>query len=160
MRVHGLMIIGALALSAGLAGCGRSGGGAAGSDTLSAQDPRIKPLLADLPAGYQTANLSNGRDLFAQCRACHTVVKDGPNMTGPNLYGVFGRVAGSHPGFSYSAGLKASGIIWDSASLDRWLTEPRAMISGTKMAYMGVKDPSDRRDVIAYLKVASSGGPM
>jgi cytochrome c len=137
-----------------LAGCGGGGG------TLDKNDPRVKALLAELPPAYAAADLSNGRNKFELCRQCHTIVKDGPSMTGPNLYGVFGKPAGTNqPAFAYSNALKASGMTWDAATIDKWITDPRAVLPKTKMSFAGMPDPNDRRDVIAYVKVASSGGP-
>lgn len=148
------MILGALTL----AGCGQ-GGGAGAASGPSKTDPVVQKLLADLPATYAAADLANGRAKFQQCRTCHTVVEGGPNMTGPNLNGVFGRAAASKADYSYSADMKASGLTWDAATLDKWITQPRALVANTKMSFAGLKDANDRRDVIAYLKVASSGGP-
>lgn len=156
MRTTAAIILGGLALT--LAGCGQGGGGVSDAK-LSASDPAVKALLADLPAEYQSADIAHGRELFGQCRTCHTVVKDGPNMTGPNLYGVFGRKAGTAAGYTYSVGLKGYGATWDAAALDKWIADPRAVVPNTKMSFVGLKDAAARRDVIAYLKVASSGGP-
>jgi cytochrome c len=77
-------------------------------------------------------------------------------MTGPNLYGIFGRKAGTQPGYAYSDALKAAGWTWDAARIDQWITDPRAVLAETKMSFVGMKDPKDRTDVIAYLKVATS----
>ncbi|HEY2483441.1 MAG TPA: cytochrome c family protein, partial [Caulobacteraceae bacterium] len=77
----------------------------------------------------------------------------------PDLYAVFGRKAGTSPGFAYSDGLKALGITWDAASLDKWIANPRAMVPGTKMTYIGLSDPKDRTDLIAYLKTVTSPPP-
>ena len=74
-------VLGALAL----AGC--SGGG-----TITNDDPTVKKLVAELGPDYAGADVINGRAKFELCRACHTIAKDGPNMTGPNLYGVFGAI--------------------------------------------------------------------
>ena len=60
--------------------------------------------------------------------------------------------------YAYSEGLKGAGVIWSTETLDTWLKDPRAMVAGTKMSFMGVKDDKDRADLIAYLKVASNGG--
>ena len=122
-------------------------------------DAQKKAMLESLPAAYQSADLDNGQAKFALCKSCHTVVQGGGNMVGPNLYGVFGRKAGTSPGFTYSDGLKTSGIVWDAATLDKWITNPRALIPGTKMTYIGMSDPKDRTDVIAYLKVATGTPP-
>lgn len=113
---------------------------------------QAKALIAALPAPYNAADLDNGKHKFAQCRSCHTTAQGGPNMTGPNLWGVFGRKAGSLDGFSYSDGVKAAGFTWDVDHLDKWITDPRTMIPGTKMTFFGIRDPKDRVDVIAYLK--------
>ena len=89
--------------------------------------------------------------VFAQCASCHSV-KPGVNGIGPSLAGVFGRKTGSEPTFSYSDALKNSGLTWDEATLDRWLTNPLGMVPGTRMTYMGQSDPAKRAETIAYLK--------
>ncbi|MEP6968631.1 MAG: cytochrome c family protein, partial [Pseudomonadota bacterium] len=119
-------------------------------------DARAKAALASLPAAYQSADLDNGQAKFALCKSCHTVAEGGGAMAGPNLWGVFGRKAGTSPGFAYSDGLKASGIVWDAASLDHWIANPHAVVPTTKMTYLGMPAPKDRADVIAYLKVATT----
>ena len=70
---------------------------------------------------------------------------------------MFGRKAGSVPAYAYSAALKASGIVWNESTLDRWLADPQAMVPGTKMTF-SVDDAQDRADVIAFLKERSAGG--
>src|SRR4051794_28980620 len=101
-----------LSLSA-LAGCGQ-----AQNDTMPPSpspvdtstpsagltDAQRQAALAALPAPYNQANLDNGQSRFALCRSCHTIAQGGGNMTGPNLFGVVGRRAGSLPGFNYSDG--------------------------------------------------------
>lgn len=89
---------------------------------------------------------------FAQCRACHTAAKDGPNLIGPNLYGVAGQPAGKHAGYSYSTALTGAGLTWDDATLDKWLENPRQLVPGTKMSFAGLSDEAKRQEVIAYLK--------
>jgi cytochrome c len=118
--------------------------------------PAQLALVASLPSPYNAGDLANGKHVFAQCAACHTATKGGPNMTGPNLYGVFGRKAGSLEGFSYSDDLKATGFTWDAPHIDTWITNPRAVAPGTRMSFPGLKDPKDRADVIAYLKAETS----
>jgi cytochrome c len=118
-------------------------------------DADKKAILAALPAGYQTADLDDGQSKFALCKSCHTTAVDGPDTVGPNLHGVFGRKAGNKSGFNYSDGLKASGITWDAGQIDRWITDPRKVVPGTKMTYAGMADAKSRTDLIAYLAVAT-----
>ncbi len=102
-------------------------------------------VAAAQPAG---GDAGHGQSLFMdRCSMCHVI---GGQGMGPDLTGVVGRKAGSLPGFSYTPGMAASGVTWTRANLDRWLTDPRAMVPGTAMR---VKLPAeaDRRDVIAYL---------
>ena len=151
MHRPALIALAALALT----GCGQ------GQDAIAPAAPaspapttaQKAALLAALPAPYNQADLDNGRRAFARCRSCHTITDGGPNMTGPNLYGVFGRQAGIHPGFNYSSAVKEAGFAWDAERLDHWLENPRTFLKGTKMSFAGIPDATDRRDVIAFLKV-------
>jgi cytochrome c len=122
-------------------------------------DAQKKALLASLPAQYQTADLANGEAKFAICKTCHTTAQGAGDMVGPNLWGIFGRKAGSEAGFSYSDGMKALGITWDAQAIDKWISNPRSMIPETKMTYIGMENPKDRADVIAYLKTVTSPPP-
>ncbi len=155
----------ALAVLAGLVltGCGQ----APGQDAAAPAAPtRPVPtaaekgaLLAAMPAPWNQADLENGRRVFARCRSCHTITEGGPNMTGPNLYGVFGRQAGARPDFNYSAAMKATDFVWDGERLDDWLENPRTFLKGTKMSFAGIPDAGDRRDVVAFLKVETGYAP-
>jgi cytochrome c len=122
-------------------------------------DAQKKALLADLPAAYQGADLDNGQAKFAICKTCHNVTQGGGSMTGPDLYAVFGRKAGTSPGFAYSDGLKALGITWDAQTIDKWIANPHAMVPGTKMTYIGMANAKDRTDLVAYLKTVTSPPP-
>ncbi|HWD28669.1 MAG TPA: c-type cytochrome [Rhizomicrobium sp.] len=83
------------------------------------------------------------------CGACHSL---DANRVGPRHRGVFGRKAGSIGDFHYTAALKASGIVWNAQTLDRWLTDPQKLVPGTAMGFR-LGDPVKRADVIAYLKL-------
>jgi cytochrome c len=83
-----------------------------------------------------------------RCFGCHAMDAD---REGPRLAGVYGRRAGSVPGFTYSAGLKSSGITWTDATLERWLSDPDMVVKYNNMSF-GVPKADERRDLIAYLK--------
>lgn len=160
------LIVAVAALTALLAGCGKSnttaepGPAAASQPAAEPTDADRKAILASLPAPYNQADLANGEGQFGLCKSCHTVVAGGPNMTGPNLHGVIGTKAGAQPAdFKFSDELKASNLTWDLPTLDKWLTDPKALVPNTKMTFVGLKDPTARRDVIAYLVVESGGMP-
>jgi cytochrome c len=91
---------------------------------------------------------SRGKTLYQACQACHSIDE---NDLGPKHRGVVGRPAGSIADYAYSAALKSSGLIWDEATLDRWLTNPSALVPGTKMFFQ-VGDAQNRADVIAFLR--------
>lgn len=94
-------------------------------------------------------NAVHGKDLFERrCTGCHAM--EG-NREGPKLAGVFGRKAGTVPGFDYSPGLKKSGIVWDEASLEKWLSDPQSVTADARMDFY-VGKAQDRADLIAYLK--------
>ena len=94
-----------------------------------------------------------GEKAFAPCKACHAVVAD-KNLVGPSLFGVAGRKAGTlaSAASKYSPQLVASGLTWDDATLDKWLTSPKELVAGTKMTFPGLPDAQKRQDIIAYLK--------
>ena len=93
---------------------------------------------------------THGQAIYqARCAACHSVDFNG---VGPAHRGVFGRLAGTAKGFTnYSPALKASGLVWTEANLDRWLTDPEALVPGQAMG-ISLPDASDRADVIAFLR--------
>jgi cytochrome c len=159
------LTIAAAATVAALAACNKptSAPQESGSQPAAApsamSDADKQKALAALPPPYNTADLANGESKFALCSACHTLPEGGPNMTGPNLHGVFGRKAGALPGFSYSDALKATGWTWDAAHVDTWITDPKVALPGTKMTFAGLKDPKDRTDVIAYLMIGTGYKP-
>ena len=90
------------------------------------------------------------------CRECHSFLKD-DNRLGPSLYGVVGRKAGTLAGYEYSPSVKGSGVTWDEPTLDKWIANPDAVISGNQMSppYGGVADAAIRKRIIAYLKTIS-----
>lgn len=118
--------------------------------------PEEAALVATLAAPYKDGDIVNGKRQFAICATCHSTAAGAPNKVGPNLHGIIGKKAGINPTFAYSDGLKSSGKTWDEATLDAYLKNPKAMFSDSKMAYAGMPADNNRRDVIAYIKVATS----
>lgn len=103
------------------------------------------------PVALHAGVAEDGRRVFGQCRACHAV-EAGANRVGPSLHAVVGRKAGSAPGYNYSKAMAASDLIWDEATLQAYLENPRTHLPGTKMSFAGIDDEQERRDVVAYLK--------
>ena len=95
---------------------------------------------------------AKGELIYQRCQGCHSIDR---NRTGPMHKGLFGRPAGTVPGFAYSDAMKNSGIVWSEQTLDQFLQGPRKMVPGTKMTYAGVADAQERADLIAYLKQAA-----
>ena len=113
-------------------------------------------FLAIAPAHAQDA--AAGAKVFAQCKACHQIGENAKNAVGPVLNGLFGRKAGTIPGYSYSTANKDSGITWDEATFREYIKDPKAKIPGTKMAFPGLKNPKQVDDVVAYLKQIDATG--
>lgn len=115
--------------------------------------------LEQLPAPYNQADLRHGAQVWSNCQNCHSLVAAEGNKQGPNLHGVFARHPASAPGFAYSPAMKAHAQSIDrytAEEIDKWLTNPTDYVKGTKMFFNGISDPTERRDVIAYLMVKST----
>ncbi len=101
-----------------------------------------------------TGDAAAGQKVFNKCMACHTL-EAGKNKIGPSLQGVIGRTAGTAEGFNYSEAMKkagAGGLVWNEATLDKYLSGPKVLVPGNKMPFPGLPKEQDRADVIAYLK--------
>lgn len=113
-------------------------------------------LLFAASSASAQSNLEIGARAFQACIACHAI-EPGRHMTGPSLAGIWGRKAGSVDGFArYSSALKSAGIVWKEDTLDAWLADPKSVIPGNRMTFLGVKDRRARAGLIAFLK---AGGP-
>jgi len=121
--------------------------------TAGAMILAIAAALAHSQPSFAAGDAAHGERVYRQCMACHTLDK---NAIGPKHRDVFGRKAGSVAGFDYSAALKSSSIVWEEATLDAWLTNPQALVPGSKM-FFSVGSAQDRADVIAYLKDKARG---
>lgn len=108
-----------------------------------------------LPQLLAKADPKKGEALSKRCLACHDFTKGGPNKVGPDLYGIVGRDRATHEGFSYSAAMKSKGGKWTIEELNTYLTNPRAFVPGTTMAFAGISKGADRANLVAYLNTLS-----
>lgn len=123
--------------------------GSSASERLLARLDRFDDNLIGNPA--------RGETLFAKCGSCHTTVA-GVHAQGPSLVGVFGRSPAQAWDYKYSGSMQAfarNGAVWDAATLDRFIQRPARIVKGTSMPFSGIRDPQDRRDVIAFLEQLS-----
>ena len=146
-----------------LGACHRSAPASATDDSAFAEPPEFTAaqkakIVATFPAPYNTADLDAGEKQFNKCRSCHTITAGKMNMTGPHLYGVFGRHAGTAEGYTYSDAMKAHDVVWDFATLDTYLKSPQTVVVGTKMPFTGIQNDTDRHNLIAYLKAETTPG--
>lgn len=100
------------------------------------------------------ADVEKGKAVFEQCAACHSLDGTG-DYDGPTLKGVIGRRAGSLEDYRYSAAMKRSDVVWDAATIDKYVADPQAFIPGNRMAFAGISDKTQREDLIAFLAVAT-----
>lgn len=111
-----------------------------------------------VPAAASAQDAAKGKAVFnTSCKACHDA-GEGGGKVGPGLKGVVGAKAGTHhPEYKYSQPMKDSGLTWDEATLDKYLSDwAKKTVPGTLMNFPGIKDEAKRKDLIAYLK--STGG--
>ncbi|MBB2961534.1 c-type cytochrome [Methylobacterium sp. R2-1] len=117
----------------------------------AAEAPKAEPIAVRLA----TADADKGKGGTKACQACHSFEKGGPNKVGPDLWDVVERQKAHHEGFDYSAGLKEKGGTWTYEDLDHFLENPKGYVKGTKMAFAGISSPTERANVIAYLRTLS-----
>jgi cytochrome c len=115
-------------------------------------------MLATAPAiGQDKANTDAGQLLFNNaCRTCHTL-RDGDNRLGPNLHRIIGRKAGSLAGYGYSDAMKNADLVWDKATLDRFIANPDQVVPGNNMKpYGGHASADERATIIAFLEASGA----
>jgi len=124
----------------------------------------MKKLLAavataTLLAGPALAqDLAAGANSYKKCAPCHDVGPTAKNKVGPLLNGLDGRTSGTTPGYNYSEANKKAGIVWNEASFLDYIKDPRAKIPNTKMAFVGIKDVAEAKNLWAYLKQFDADG--
>ena len=110
-------------------------------------------LLLGLHLGAGAADLNNGQRLFAsRCASCHHVGPSAHSGFGPQLNALFGRRAGSLPGYGYSTAMKRSNIVWSDKTLTRFLDDPDDLVPGTRMRFWGMSNEKQVVDLLAYLR--------
>jgi cytochrome c len=120
----------------------------------------VVALLAALaiPGVAEAQDVAAGEKSFNKCRACHQVGETARNIVGPVLNGLFGRKSGTIEGFNYTDANKNSGIEWNDAVFAEYIKDPKAKIPGTKMAFAGVKNDQEIKDLTAFLKQFGKDG--
>jgi len=113
----------------------------------------IAAVAGAMPAWAQ--DVAKGQQIFNKCRACHAIGPGAKNKAGPQLNGVVGRRAASVPGYNYSVAMKqaaANGLAWTEPKLAAYLEAPDSFLPGGVMAFAGVKNSGDLKDLVAFLK--------
>jgi cytochrome c len=134
-----------------------------------AEEAALWPVGADGPALFADSEphfqrppeeMSNGeRQFVRKCAVCHTLGPDGKRRAGPTLHGIFGREAGTLPGYRYSEALERSEIVWSAETIDRLFDEgPDVVTPGSKMPMQRIRAPEDRQDLIGYLRARTGTG--
>ena len=125
---------------------------------LGAAPLLLTAQLMTATAALADGDATHGKQIFNKCMVCHSI-QVGVNKIGPSLHGVVGRKSGTVADYSYTDAMKNSGLTWDEATLNKYLTNPRKLVPGTRMIFVGLPKEPDRLDVIAYLKQAGGSAP-
>ena len=127
--------------------------------TAAASAPASEPAAAaSLAERLAAADPARGEKIARKCKSCHTLEKGGGHKVGPNLWGVVGRAKGSAPGYNYSAAMQNAGGEWTYEDLDRFLTDPKAFVPGTKMPFK-LRKAESRADLLVYLRTLADSPP-
>ncbi|MCB2081762.1 MAG: c-type cytochrome [Rickettsiales bacterium] len=103
---------------------------------------------------WANADANRGWQYFGNCAACHTIGKGQRHKVGPNLFGIVGHPAGARDDYAgYTPALRDSELVWDAATLDRYLENNKLVVPGNRMACGRIPDPQIRADIITYLSL-------
>lgn len=119
--------------------------------TIAAAEEEVPPLGVLLAS----ADIEAGKKVARKCVSCHTFKQGGKNKVGPNLWNILGAAKAQVDGFAYSGALADAGGDWGYVELDEFLANPKGVIRGTKMTFVGLKKPHDRANLIGYLRILS-----
>ncbi len=113
-------------------------------------------IIANLPGtAVSAAAAPAGRDAYDDfCAVCHPAGAAGGHGKGPNLHGALGRVAGSAPGFSYSAAMKRYGLPWSRENLLAYVEDPSALVPNTTMVIdtMPWPEAAELEEIVGFLE--------
>ena len=115
-------------------------------------------VAAVMGVGAEAAELGDaerGAEVWKKCKACHAIGAGATNRVGPHLNGIFGRKAASVDDFRYSKPMKragADGLVWHLEELDKFLENPKSLVTGSRMSFRGLDEPRDRADLLAFLR--------
>lgn len=137
--------IGAVAMVLGASGCSSP------EDSAPTQPDAATTSATTEAAPAPEPKAVDGKVVFLQCAACHSLDAAAGAKIGPSLAGVVGRKAGAVEGFAYSDAMSGSGITWTREELDRFLEKPMQVVPGSKMAFAGIADDARRAAVIDYI---------
>ena len=115
-------------------------------------------FAAEVAWSNELGDPREGADVFKKCDSCHEIGAGAKNRVGPQLNGVFGRSAGSLEGQKFSISMVRAGddgLVWTKETLDAYIENPKALVSKTRMSFRGIKSPTERGDLLAYLRVFS-----
>jgi cytochrome c len=115
-------------------------------------------LLLAATGAASAQDAAKGANVFKKCVICHSIGPNAQNKIGPELNGLDGRHSGTAPDYSYSDANKNSGIVWNEANFKKYVTDPRAMIPGTKMIFAGIKNEQEINDLWAYVSQFDASG--
>lgn len=114
----------------------------------------VLAMASSAVLAHAEGDATKGAVVFNKCKVCHNVAKGAGKKVGPNLFGIVGKGVAEEAGFTYTKAYtdQKGKMKWTEAVLDKYLTDPKAMMPGTKMIFGGLKDAADRANLIAYLK--------
>lgn len=118
-------------------------------------------VVAAAPQLASAQDAAAGQRVFAQCRACHQIGPTARNGVGPELNGLFGRTAGTAPGYNYSDAYKRPEVaskVWNEENFTTYIRDPRGVTPGTRMVFAGLRNDQQIADLIAYLKTFAADG--